>query len=71
MNVSLMIAIGFLGSIFTMMQFAKYCGLLNKSRGLDPKTVENYQNMAQRYLAATGALLGVAILSIVVGALFA
>ncbi|MCI9482622.1 MAG: hypothetical protein HFF88_09675, partial [Oscillibacter sp.] len=64
---SVFITIGFIGSVITMMQFAKYCGLLNKSRGLDPETVKHYQNMAQRYLAATGALLVVAVLSIIVG----
>lgn len=67
MNVSVFIAIGFIGSIITMAQFAKYCRLLNKGRGLDEGTVKHYQNMAQRYLSATGALLGVCVLAIIVG----
>ena len=66
-DLSLFIVIGFLGSIITMMQFAKYCGLLNKCRGLDPKSVEHYQNMAQRYLGATVGLLAIGILSFIVG----
>ena len=67
LNLSVFVAIGFLGSLFTMFQFAKYCGRLNKGGRLDPETAEHYQNMAQRYLAATGTLLAVCILSIIVG----
>ena len=63
---SRLIAIGFLGSVFGMFRFGKYCRLLN-SRNLDPEETERYQARAQRWLAATGCLLGLAVLTIIVG----
>lgn len=66
MILSRLIAIGFLGSIFAMFRFGKYCRLLN-SRDLEPEETERYQKRAQRWLAATGCLLGVAVLSILAG----
>lgn len=66
MILSRLIAIGFLGSIFAMSRFAKYCRLLN-GWGLEPEETERYQAKAQRWLAAAGCLLGIAVLSIVVG----
>lgn len=69
MILSRLVAIGFLGSIFAMFRFAKYCRLLN-SRGLDQETAERYQARAQRWLAAAGALLGTAVLSIIAGGIF-
>lgn len=62
-----LIAIGFLGSIFMMFRFAKYCRLLNNRWKLDPKTVERYQAGAQRSLAAMIVLLGGCGLTILVG----
>lgn len=49
-----------------MFRFAKYCRLLN-SWDLEQEEAERYQARAQRWLAAAGALLGTAVLSIVVG----
>lgn len=69
MILSRLIAIGFLGSIFAMFRFAKYCRLLN-SRDLEPEEMTRYQARAQRWLAAAGALLGTAVLSIIVGIIF-
>lgn len=66
MILSRLIAIGFLGSIFGMFRFSKYCRLLN-SRDLEPEEMERYQARAQRWLAATGVLLGTAVLTILVG----
>ena len=66
MILSRLIAIGFLGSIFTMFRFGKYCRLLN-SHDLEPEEAERYQTQAQRYLAATGCLLGMAVLAIAAG----
>lgn len=66
MFLSRLIAIGFLGSIFAMFRFAKYCRLLN-SRDLEPEEMARYQAGAQRWLAATGCLLGGAVLTIIVG----
>lgn len=63
---SRLIAIGFLGSIFAMFRFSKYCRLLNRW-DLEQEEAERYQARAQRWLAAGGVLLGVAGLSIVVG----
>ena len=66
MFLSRLIAIGFLGSIFAMFRFGKYCRLLN-SRGLEPEEAEAYQKRAQRWLAAAGCLLGVAALTTLAG----
>ncbi len=66
---SRMVAIGFLGSIFGMFRFAKYCRLLN-SRDLEPEEAERYQARAQRWLAAIGTLLGIAVLSIIAAIIF-
>lgn len=66
MILSKLIAIGFLGSIFGMFRFGKYCRLLNR-HDLDQEEAERYQARARRWLAATGCLLGVAVLSILVG----
>lgn len=66
MIVSRLVAIGFLGSIFAMFRFSKYCRLLN-SRDLDQEEAERYQAGAQRWLAATGALLGGVVLSLIMG----
>lgn len=63
---SRLVAIGFLGSIVGMFRFGKYCRLLN-SFNLEPEEAERYQARARRWLAATGCLLGVAVLSIIVG----
>lgn len=66
MFLSRLIAFGFLGSIFAMFRFSKYCRLLNR-RGLEPEEAERYQAGARRWLAASGCLLGLAVLSIVAG----
>lgn len=66
MLLSRLIAIGFLGSIFGMFRFGKYCRLLNRF-DLEPEEAARYQARAQRWLAATGCLLGLAVLSIIVG----
>ena len=69
MILSRLVAIGFLGSIFAMFRFAKYCRLLN-SHDLEQEEAERYQARAQRWLAAAGTLLGTAVLSIIVGGIF-
>ena len=69
MILSRLIAIGFLGSIFAMFRFAKYCRLLN-SHDLEQEEAERYQARAQRWLAAAGTLLGTAVLSIIAGGIF-
>lgn len=66
MIISQLIAIGFLGSIFTMFRFAKYCRLLN-SRGLTQEEKDRYQAKARQWLAAMGCFLGVAALAFVSG----
>ena len=50
-------AAAFLGSVFTMLRFSKYCRLLNQRWKLDEETADRYQIKAQRYLAETGGLL--------------
>ena len=45
MILSRLIAIGFLGSIFAMFRFAKYCHLLN-ALGLEQEEAERYQARA-------------------------
>ncbi|WP_325200092.1 hypothetical protein [Oscillibacter sp.] len=52
-----------------MFRFAKYCRLLN-SRDLEPEEAERYQARAQRWLAAIGTLLGIAVLSIIAAIIF-
>ena len=69
MILSRLIAIGFLGSIFAMFRFAKYCHLLN-ALGLGQEEAERYQARAKRWLAAAGTLLGTAVLSIIAGGIF-
>ena len=69
MILSRLVAIGFLGSIFAMFRFAKYCRLLN-GHDLEQEEAERYQARAQRWLAAAGTLLGTAVLSIIAGGLF-
>ena len=69
MLLSRLITLGFLGSIFAMFRFSKYCRLLNR-RDLEPEEVEWYQARAQRWLAAAGTLLGTAVLSIIAGGIF-
>lgn len=66
MGLSEMIAIGFLGALFAMSKFVKYCRLLN-DWDLEPEETKRYQSRAQRWLAAAGALLGMALLSIIAG----
>lgn len=66
MIISNLVAIGFLGSIFGMFRFGKYCRLLN-NRNLEPEEAERYQAKAQRWLAAVGCLLGVTVLTLIVG----
>ena len=66
MIISNLVAIGFLGSIFGMFRFGKYCRLLN-NRNLEPEEAERYQARAQRWLAAVGCLLGVTVLTLIVG----
>lgn len=65
MMLSRLIAIGFLGSIFAMFRFSRYCRLLNRW-DLEPEEAERYQAGARRWLAAVGCLLGMAVVSIVV-----
>lgn len=67
MIVSRLIAIGFLGSIFAMFRFSRYCRLLNSRRDLTQEEAERYQAGAKRWLAAAGCLLGVAALAIIAG----
>lgn len=68
MILSRLVAIGFLGSIFAMFRFGKYCRLLN-CRDLESEEAERWQARAQMWLAAAGALLGTAVVSIIVGAI--
>ena len=68
MILSRLIAIGFLGSVLAMFRFGKYCRLLN-GRDLEPEETERYQARARIWLAATGVLLGTAVLSIIAGAI--
>ena len=65
--VSRLITLGFLGSIFAMFRFSKYCRLLN-SRDLEPEAAARYQARARRWLAAIGAFWGGVALTIIVGA---
>lgn len=51
-----------------MFRFGKYCRLLN-DRDLEPEETERYQARARMWLAATGVLLGTAVLSIIAGAI--
>lgn len=67
MIISQLIAIGFLGSIFAMFRFAKYCRLLNSRRHLPQEEEDRYQAKAKLWLTVTGCLLGVAGLAIVAG----
>ncbi len=69
MILSRLITIGFLGGIFAMFRFAKYCRLLN-SRDLETEEMDRYQAGARRWLAAIGAMLGVVALSVVAGSIF-
>ena len=63
---SRLIAFGFLGSILAMFRFSRYCRLLNRPF-LEPEAARRYQARARWWLAAAGALLGLAALSIVAG----
>ena len=65
-----LIGTGILGSVFSMMLFAKYCRLLNRQWDLDPETVKRYQARARRYLAATVGLIGTAMAAMFAGAFF-
>lgn len=65
-----LIGTGILGSVLSMMQFAKYCRLLNQRWSLDPETAERYQARAQRYLAATGGLLVMDVVFVILAAVF-
>lgn len=64
-----LIGIGFTGSVITMLRFSKYCGLLNQRWKLDQETARRYQRKAQQYLSATGCLLAVAIVTMIVSAI--
>ncbi len=66
MILSRLIGIGFLGSMFAMFRFSKYCRLLN-CRDLEQEEAKRYQARAQRWLAAAGCLLAVAVLSVIAG----
>ena len=68
MILSRLVAIGFLGSIFAMFRFAKYCRLLN-GHDLEQEEAERYQARAQRWLAAIGSMLGLVVLSLIAGAI--
>ena len=68
MILSRLITLGFLGSIFAMFRFARYCRLLN-SWDLEPEEAKRYQARAQRWLAAIGAMLGLVALSVIAGAI--
>ena len=68
MLLSRLITLGFLGSIFAMFRFSKYCRLLNR-RDLEPEEAEWYQARAQRWLAAIGSMLGLVGLSLIAGAI--
>jgi len=65
-----LIGTGLFGSVIAMVQFSKYCRLLNKRWTLDPETAERYQARAQRWLAATGGLIGTAVVSLFLAAIF-
>ena len=65
--ISRLIIIGFLGSIFTMFRFAKFCRLLNSRRNLTQAETEHYQAKARFWLTATGCLLGMAALAFIAG----
>ena len=67
MIISRLIIIGFLGSIFAMFRFAKYCRLLNSRRNLSQEEAEHYQAKARFWLTAVGCLLGVAGLAFIAG----
>ena len=67
MIISWLIIIGFLGSIFAMFRFAKYCRLLNSRGRMTQEETERYQAKAKGWLTATGCLLGMAGLAIIVG----
>ena len=69
MILSRLVAIGFLGSIFAMFRFAKYCLLLN-GHDLEQEEAERYQARAKRWLAGAGTQLGTAVLSIIAGGIF-
>lgn len=60
----ILVGTGIAGSVITMLQFSKYCRLLNNRWTLDSKTAELYQAKAQRYLAATGCLIVIAVISL-------
>jgi len=64
---SRLIAIGFWGSIFAMFRFGKYCRLLNGGFDMDPQDAERYQARARGWLTAAGGLLGLSVLSIIIG----
>ncbi len=68
MLLSRLITLGFLGSIFAMFRFARYCHLLN-SWDLEPEEVKRYQARAQRWLATIGAMLGLVALSVIAGSI--
>lgn len=67
MLLSRLIAIGFWGSIFAMLRFGKYCRLLNGGPGMDPQDAEHYQAKARGWLMAAGGLLGLSVLSVMIG----
>lgn len=49
-----------------MCRFGRYCRLLN-CRDLEPEEAEFFQRKARWWLKATGALMGLAVLSILAG----
>lgn len=65
-----LIGVGIAGSVISMIQFSKYCGLLNKRWTLDAKTADRYQARAQRWLAATGCFIATAVSSMFLAAIF-
>lgn len=67
MIISQLIAIGFLGSIFAMFRFAKYCRLLNSRNRLTQEESDRYQAKARQWLAIMVCLLGVAALAFIAG----
>lgn len=68
MILSRLIAFGFLGSIVSMFRFGSYCRRLNRW-DLEPEEAEFLQRKARWWMKATGALLGLAVLSILAGAI--
>lgn len=66
----LLINIGFGGSIVAMIRFSKYCRLLNRRWTLSEEEEERYQAKARHWLAATGGLIAVAGVSMVLGIFF-